>query len=583
MAFMQKAMDKRRKRAKEEASVLLRELEEASAAAHDEEEDSADETRNRSASRVRGGERGEKQAAARGGGSGKNSGGASTRASKAAAADVARDLPAGTLQSSAVSMDARVRSSVASPITVDLGGREGGNSSMAPLSSMGIGMGDGDSVGNKAQSLNRPEDDAKAESMEAESARSKRVREAKVAAAKAATDGRDVVGKPGAKFGDEGGAAMSEEAEEDTNGDNPWLAPTPRRSKERRRASNGEVLLDVGKAAATALSALTGGSDGTKESHDNGKSVGRRDMEGDATGETPASRSTGAESSDATGGKRQGGEGQGGGRKRKRKRGGGKSNGGNGGCAMESQAEAAEANEGGNEAKKANGGGTEAKKMERENRSKSDSEVAGKGPPTGAKDGGSGAAKAGRQKQTETGEANGGEGNETKKSKRANRGKNNSAVAGKGPPTGAKDRGGGGAAKAAKKKQTDTAVANGGGIGAKKSKGGKGGRSNIEGAGKGSLTGAKDGHGGGGAAKEGLAGLSNEQLVRRAFAAPDFETEFKASKDDEVEAAVSKGREKLPKDVAGWGSWAGEGAPVTQRPSKRQVAAQQVQVCLWRR
>ena len=78
-----------------------------------------------------------------------------------------------------------------------------------------------------------------------------------------------------------------------------------------------------------------------------------------------------------------------------------------------------------------------------------------------------------------------------------------------------------------------------------------------------------------------LAGLSNDELVRRAFAAPDFEAEFRASKNDEIEAEVSgQRREKLPKDMAGWGSWTGEGAPVASGPSKREMTALKEQVCV---
>ncbi|CAN0499633.1 unnamed protein product, partial [Laminaria digitata] len=78
--------------------------------------------------------------------------------------------------------------------------------------------------------------------------------------------------------------------------------------------------------------------------------------------------------------------------------------------------------------------------------------------------------------------------------------------------------------------------------------------------------------------KPALAGLSNDELVRRAFAAPDFEAEFRENKDDEIEAVLSKGREKLPGDVTGWGSWAGAGAPVQRAPTKQQAVKKKAQV-----
>ncbi|CAM9448432.1 unnamed protein product, partial [Discosporangium mesarthrocarpum] len=87
----------------------------------------------------------------------------------------------------------------------------------------------------------------------------------------------------------------------------------------------------------------------------------------------------------------------------------------------------------------------------------------------------------------------------------------------------------------------------------------------------------KGGGGGGHVSVRRIAGLSNEELVRRAFAAPDTMEEFKAEKGVLVDKEVSGGREKAPGQMAGWGSWAGEGAPkprkaVLKREREREKA-----------
>lgn len=454
MAFMQKAMEKQKKRAKEEATVLLRELEEAAADAEENSEDDARNVNEKPKKKKRhpwGEEENDEHE-----GSGPN-GALSKEARAAAAADVAKALPLGALQSSAVSMDSRVRSSVASPITIDLeqGAAAAGNSFDNSASSlMGVG-------GGKVQMLNRPGDDAEAESMAVESERSKRRREE---GALSETSGAGMTLDGG-----------EEEMDGDADAENPWLAPTPRRSKERRRKSNGEVLLDVKKAAATALSTFDGGAfNDDEEVHTNSNSRGGRGGT-DGTSDPKAARKgfSGV-------GKEKGGEGGRG----KRRRG---SSGGGGNF-----------NEEENGTTSANEKGFTEKALMTAN--------------------GESSTKGNNKKKAR--HANGGAAHDSNSEKAA-------AAAGKPSPLspGSKQRG-----------------------------------SDNEGV--------------------RLTGLSNDELVRRAFAAPDFDTEFKESKDDEVQAAVSKGREKLPGDVAGWGSWAGEGAPIPRGPSKRQVLTKKTQVRL---
>lgn len=479
MAFMQKAMNKQRERAKEEASVLLRELEDASAAAA--EQDSEDDTRMDPSNKgkkgkARGGaswaageeEEEEANSSTKRSSDGRDGNRASREARAAAAAEVAKTLPAGALQSAAVSMDSRVRSSVASPITVDLGGLGGG----AGGSSMGV---DGSQAEGSVQSLNRASDGAKAEDMAAESAVSKRRRET------TGEEGNGGVGVPSRRGASGGAGGTSEDRDGDgegegegDEGDNPWLAPTPRRSKQRRRNNNGnsgEVLLDVRKAAATALSAFSGTSDGGKEAAATANGLGNNGEEARdaaARGENGATASQGSENGAGKEKYQKGGDGRGGAGRGKRKKGTGNGKGASGDG--EGQGEA--------------------------------------GDPTSRKQATASAGGRGKanNKITATQQANG-----------------NHDAAGTTQKDAAGGRGGGGGPRA-------------------------------------------------------LAGLSNDELVRRAFAAPDFETEFKDSKDGEVESAISKGREKMPKDLAGWGAWAGDGAPVPRGPTKRQVVAKKAQV-----
>lgn len=454
MAFMQKAMNKQRERAKEEATVLLRELEEASAAAA--EQESEDDTRMDPSNKgkARGGtswtgKDGDDSSTKRNSSDGKDGTRASREARATAAAEVAKSLPAGALQSAAVSMDSRVRSSVASPITVDLGGPGGTGGS-----SMGIDRGEAEGT---VQSLNRAGDGAEAEDMAATSAVFKRRREMEKADAGVGVP----VGRRASRGAEDATQRYGDGDGESEGGDNPWLAPTPRRSKQRRRNNNGnsgEVLLDVRKAAATALSVFSGTSDGAKEAAANGH------VNGEARGAVIGANGASQGSQDAAGKEERQKDGNGrGGKRNKRKK--------------------------------------------------------GTGDGKGASGDGQGQGEAG-DNASQTLAA--------------------TTVNGSG-----------------KAKKTTNKQANGiqdGDTGAEE----------------------KDAAGSGGPRT--LAGLSNDELVRRAFAAPDFETEFKESKDGEVEAAISKGREKMPKDLAGWGAWAGEGAPVPRGPTKRQVVAKKAQV-----
>ncbi|CAB1097096.1 unnamed protein product [Ectocarpus sp. CCAP 1310/34] len=441
MAFMQKAMDKQRERAREEASVVLKELEEAAAAANADGSDD-DEA-------VRRNKRSKKRAGKSGGAAGKteDAGVASKETRAEATAEVAKALPAGALQSSAVSMDARVRSSVASPITIDLGGGSDTVSSSAE---------------DKAETLNRSN---------------------KKSTGGGGIGGEQESSKKRRKAGADGGEASrgQEEVEEEDHDqqddeNNPWLVPTPRRTKSRRRAPNGEVLLDVRKAAATALSAFGGGSAGGKE----GPSAS--------------------------------------------------------GDAMDEDVE----HEGGGDAEDAGTDSVRPLSSWKKNKNKKNKNNS---PPS-------------EQAEQE-------QGGGRKKRKRRKRGGGGSAddASGREGASGAGTNGEGAEARAA----TDKA---GGGGGNKKAKTASepSGKSGVKKSGEGSTATPK------------LAGLSNDELVRRAFAAPDFESEFKDSKDDEIEGELAKGLEKLPGTLAGWGAWAGDGAPAPRGPTKRQVLAKNAQV-----
>ena len=483
MAFMQKAMNKQRERAKQDATVLLRELDEASAAAAAAEGSDSEEETPRNAN---------SSSSSRRGGKGQGRGGAgawgeddvagdkaSAKVSKetraAAAAEVAKALPPGALQSSAVSMDARVRSSVASAITIDFAGKAGDGSgggggggdapSLGGVGSVKMGGGGG---GGKAQSLNTPGDGARAEAMATAGAsrdigRGRRGEAARIIANGngASSSGRkSLVGR--ASVADMSGSEEEEEEDQAEARSNPWLQPNPRRSRERRGASNGEVLLDVRKAAATALSAFSGAGDGGKASNGDAEP-----KEASALG---GAGDDARDGSSANGG--QAASGQGAGSKKRKKGPGGDGRNGAGGGGKGKQA----------------------------------------GPAAAAAAAGGGGGGGGKGK------------NSNKKAKHADSGSSDSASA---------------AAAAEGKGTGDASVAG---------------------------------------AKPALAGLSNDELVRRAFAAPDFDAEFRESKDDEVEAVLSKSREKLPGDVTGWGSWAGAGAPAPRAPTRQQAVANKTQV-----
>lgn len=438
MAFMQKAMDKQRKRAKEEATTLLKELEAAShAAALEEEGESGSDQDNIGRKSHEGSGRKVKSRAVKS----PAKGDPSTRVSKVneakATAEIARALPPGALQTSAVAMDPTAKSSVSAPITINLGGAD-------------VATENGDSEGD-----------------------------------------RDGVGEIGAGGGGDG-QISSEEEEEGEGGDdhNPWLAPAPKRSRERRRAAetagkDGGVVLDVRKAAATALSVFSVPSNGAPADVDGG--------------------------------------------------------GGNGGGDDSS------------------GGGSL--------RELGGAQVAKRDHMAAASSSSSGGKKKKRQ-----GEEVGND-QESGKAKRK-RARKEAATNDQGSDGGGKTGEGGENAPKAK------AGAGGNGAAAKNNGGGGGSGASGDGGQEGDGTRSKKKHRGANRKKQevpsktlpaatakaptqqlGLGKLSNDELVRRAFATPDFETEFKDFKEDEVNASVSKGREKLPGDVAGWGSWAGEGAP----------------------
>lgn len=490
---MQKAMEKRKERAKEQAAAMLRELEEAGAEAEAELQgvgepenlDSSDEEGAPAGGRT-GGAKGKKKHATKSrksvlagdsGGDCSNGKSSATRAAAAAAAaaDVAKALPDGTLQSSAVSMDARVRSSVQSPITIDLGPGAGGGHSAgtskggdarhsAPQSFSSAAEEMNASGRQETHSLNVPEEGARVQELEAETSLNKKSRNVRLS--KKEVQGTAV---PGAKGGgskirrkasavetprgddDEGQDEVEEE-----DGENPWLASASnrRRASTASRADKAEILLDVRNAAASALSAFSGS---TPEDDGEG---GMKDKEHSKT----------------------------------RKR------------------------ENGDSAKDAQGSSKQKKQQERESQ---DDEK--KGKSNAEQEGIS--EKAGKRPRNEEGVKK--RDKVAKKLKGTNKDGNS------------KGRGG-----------APTKKANQASDGAK---------SNAPG---GTLT-----------------GLSNKELVRRAFAAPDFEAEFEAGKEDEITVEVTKGREKLPQNLDGWGSWAGMGAPKPRGPSKRQREAKVAQVC----
>lgn len=510
MAFMQKAMTKQRERAREEASVVLRELEEAAASAAAEDNSSGDDTRAKNGNKNK--KRKGPGAVASWGESdplGDTKDGANTRVSKearaAAAAEVAQSLPPGAVQSSVVSMDATLKSRVVSPITIDLGA--GGSAAMEE----GV---ETDARGGNSKSLDGSEGGAE------EIKGAKRRRESAAGA-----DGGGSEGMEMASDNDED----EEEEEDEADASNPWLAPTPRRSKERRRASNGEVLLDVRKAAATALSAFSGASDDKGAADQVNGSQGGTDEEASAK---------------SSGGDGNGEEGKGKGgkskkkRKNKRKRGSGDGGGGGGG----------------------DGGG---------DGSKGDGDDSSAATPAGEKEtGGKGENGAGEVTAAPTGAEQPG----SKKKKKKKKGKATATPATE-PGSSIKTKTGkeGTGANKNKKKKAGAPAAE------RKKKAGKAGAAGAKGN-PGATRNEKKKGGDAAEANSKLAGLSNDELVRRAFAAPDFDTEFKDSKDDEIEEVLSKGREKLPGSLAGWGAWAGDGAPVPRRPTKRQMLVKQVQV-----
>ena len=565
MAFMQRAMDKQRARAKEESTALLRELEEASAAAAaaaEEEDDSEDaDTRVTDKYKKRKPDRSPRKRDCNDQASELASFSKEERAR--AMREMNKALPGATLQSSAVGMDPRARSSVSAPITIDLGegvggrgpdpaspfapGEETGAEAQPPSGSRnGVGGGEGLEVG-KTEAMGARDDES--------------------------------------DDGEEEGADQG----------NPWLAPTPRRSRERRRgragAANGKVLLDVKKAATAALYAFEGGS--SEADKDSGVDV-KAGKGGEHADEHPDVAGTGSNRGDRGDGDDSvvvGGE--------------------EGGSKQGEKQKARENSQNkmrvGGESRRVGDEGKENVRATAAARARA--EVAGSSADDGKGD------------QSVVGESKQG-GNISKQHKKRKGNKKRDIDDKSGGRNGQESAAAASVAtdgdeerqenhkptrkKRKKRKRGDAAEeGTGGGADGKGAiSGGKprhGERPGAEAGADGtSTTGSreKDSRGkkakpardfetGGGAvsASRGgrLTGLSNEELVRRAFAAPDFETEFKESKDEEIEAevATAKGREKLPKALAGWGSWTGEGAPTPRRPSKRQVMAEEAQVSVF--
>merc|ERR1711976_853648 len=72
-----------------------------------------------------------------------------------------------------------------------------------------------------------------------------------------------------------------------------------------------------------------------------------------------------------------------------------------------------------------------------------------------------------------------------------------------------------------------------------------------------------------------IATLSQDELVKKAFATPDekeIEQEFEKEKETMRTRDDHSKKENEPKVVSGWGSWAGEGAP----PPKPKKAAKKI-------
>lgn len=374
---------------------------------------------------------------------------------------MAQALPQGTLQTSIVSMDPTAKASVSAPITINLGG--------------GASVSGGNDVGAT---------NARKEG----NGRNKGVGEAVGADA----DGSE--------------QDTEEEADEDA-GENPWLAPTAKKSRERRRASEAggkggaAVVLDVRKAAATALSAFSEPSGGISSGERQ-----RDGLEGMDNGRGDAGNKR--RSVDSAGKRRteQGGEPEHGSGKANRKR-----------------------------ARKSNNNNNNTDgSVDNTGRARAH-ESTGKVLPKGGSPSGA--------HGEESSAANGG----------VSKGASHSSS------TGTKNK-----RREKNKKQKRKGDAEGSS------------RADASGTQVAEVATGKDGKGNN---RSKLGGLSNDELVRRAFATPDFETEFKDFKDDEMEASVAKGREKLPGDVAGWGTWTGEGAKAPSTAFvKRRREAEAIQV-----
>lgn len=394
-------------------------------------------------------------------------------------------------------MDPSARSSVSSPITINLGGTNTNEPTNARENGWNGGEGgelslaeeEGDRRGHErgalpTASLNRKSDEESAAGMAKESESAKRRRDYVYGEGNRSIEQSDSQARRQANgLGDQSdggqveGEEMSDRDEEEGGRDNPWLAPTPRRSSDRRRASANvgrkgcDVVLDVRKAAATALSVFSAPSDGH-----------------------PAAASTGAAPSP---GGMIAGE-----RVVTKKR-------------KDQEETAVESGR----SKRRRGAGT-----------------GGDGAGGGSSNGARGQGEGGGEKSNSSSDVGAHEATEKNSSDSQTESRKNGSESKK-------------RAKKKEKRQSN-------------SSGGLKPRAEVA------------------VPQRKLGGLSNDELVRRAFAAPDFETEFKVSKDDEVDAAVSKGREKLPGDIAGWGSWTGEGArPPPLALKKRRLEAEAIQVC----
>lgn len=542
MAFMQRAMDKQRARAKEEASLLLRELEEASAAAAEDDSDADTRVTDKHKSNRSG------NGSSSGGGSNASARDVSTEERARAAEEMAEALPVGTLRPSAVGMDSRARSSVSAPITVDLHGSSEGHDSS---DSMHVAAAAGDAVEQNGKGAEvKALKDGAVEGLPA----------AEVSARPDLDPATEGLG--GLESGDRGGGVggyVLDDGEEESDEGNPWLAPTPRRSRERRRASaaTGEVLLDVGKAAATALSAfggaLSGGGD--KDSGIDGKQT-KKDIGGGNihTDDVAIGSNGGGNGGDSAVAMIDNIEVQRNNAAKKRK----KRQGVGGGGDCRDDGSVVDASEGGVARQQESQEPKSARKKGKKDRGRSERKAAiaeekldatvPKSKPGGVGEG-FGSASAGTEIK---------ENEKTRQKKRKMKRVED------------RDEAGGKHGKSPDSNDLDLE-----------------GKVEMKALGSEEESGVKrpkrmgDSNGNATAVTGQLAGLSNDELVRRAFAAPDFEAEFKASKDDEIEAEVAgQGREKLPKEMAGWGSWTGEGAPVASGPSKREMIALKEQVCV---